>query len=369
MFLAWKELKHNKVRYALIIVLLTLMLFLVLFLSGLAKGLSAATSSAIDNAAADYYILDDSADNLITRSSLDSDSLDKIKGFTENAAAINLYRSAATRNGDATKLDITYMGIDTDGYLMPKVTEGKGISEAGQIVLNNSFKEEGFQVGDKVKDAQTGYEMEVTGFTRNQMYGHSSIGVIALKDYEEIQKLYTGRDSSASQAAAVKLKGSGKSYEELKDFAGSELKGKVLLSKSEIISDIPGHSQEQSTIMMMLVFLLLISSFIIGVFFYVTTMQKIPQFGVLKAVGARMTTLAWSLAAQVLLLSVISMAAGNVLTFGMASALPATMPFVLTPMNAAVVSVLFIIISLLASLFSMGKVARVDALTAIGGNE
>lgn len=53
----------------------------------------------------------------------------------------------------------------------------------------------------------------------------------------------------------------------------------------------------------------------------------------------------------------------------MASALPTTMPFVLTPMNAAVVSVLFIIISLLASLFSMGKVARVDALTAIGGNE
>lgn len=91
MFLAWKELKHNKVRYALIIVLLTLLLFL----SGLAKGLSAATSS--------------------------------------------------------------------------KVTEGKGISEAGQIVLNNSFKEEGFQVGDKVKDAQPGYEMEVTGFTRNQM--------------------------------------------------------------------------------------------------------------------------------------------------------------------------------------------------------
>lgn len=82
-----------------------------------------------------------------------------------------------------------------------------------------------------------------------------------------------------------------------------------------------------------------------------------------------MSTLAWSLAAQVLLLSVISMAVGNILTFGMASALPGTMPFVLTPMNAAVVSVLFIIISLLASLFSMGKVARVDALTAIGGNE
>lgn len=369
MFLAWKELRHNKVRYALIIVLLTLMLFLVLFLSGLAKGLSAATSSAIDNASADYYILDDSADNLITRSSLDSSELDKIKGFTEAVTPINLYRSAATKNEDTTKLDLTYMGIDTNDFLMPEVIEGKAIDSQGQIILNNSFKEEGFVLGDKVKDAQTGYEMEVVGFTKNQMYGHSSIGVISLQDYEEIQKLYTGRDTITNQGAAIELKGSGKTLEEIESFVETDLSGTVLLSKSEIISNIPGHSQEQSTIMMILVFLLLISSFIVGVFFYVTTMQKIPQFGVLKAVGAKMSTLAWSLASQVLLLSGISMIIGNILTFGMASALPATMPFVLSPVNAAVVSVLFILISLLTSLFSVGKVARVDALTAIGGNE
>lgn len=369
MFLAWKELRHNKVRYALIIVLLTLMIFLVLFLSGLARGLSAATSSAIDNASADYYIVDDSADNLITRSGLDSEEFDKLKNFAEKVTPINLYRSAAIRNEETTKLDITYMGIDTDDFLMPEVVEGKDISEAGQIVLNNSFKEEGFLLGDVVKDAQTGYEMKVVGFTRNRMYGHSSVGIISLKDYEKIQELYTGRDRISNQAAAIELKGSEKTYTEWKDFVESDLKGTVLLSKSEVISNIPGHSQEQSTIMMMLVFLLLISSFIVGVFFYVTTMQKIPQFGVLKAVGAGMGTLAWSLTAQVLLLSGISMAAGNILTFGMARALPATMPFVLAPANAAAVSLLFVIISLLTSLFSIGRVARVDALTAIGGKE
>jgi putative ABC transport system permease protein len=369
MFLAWKELKHNKVRYALIMVLLTLMIFLVLFLSGLAKGLSAATSSAIDNASADYYILEDSADNLIPRSSLTEEEFNKIKEFISNATPININRSAATRNDDTTKLDITYMGIDTEDFLMPKVIEGNGVTGEGQIVLNNSFMEEGFQLGDRLKDAQTGYEMEVVGFTKNQMYGHSSIGVISLNTYEEIQKLYTGRDTIPYQAAAIKLNGSDKNYTEIKNYVENDLKETILLPKSEVISHIPGHSQEQSTILMMLVFLLLISSFIVGVFFYVTTMQKIPQFGVLKAVGAKMSTLVWSLTAQVLLLAGISMIVGNILTFAMASVLPPTMPFVLAPVNAALVSVLFILISLLTSLFSMAKVARVDALTAIGGNE
>lgn len=369
MFLAWKELKHNKMRYTLIIVLLTLMIFLVLFLSGLAKGLSAATSSAIDNASADYYILEDSADNLIPRSFLSEEEFNKIKEFVSNATPVNISRSAATRNEATTKLDITYLGIDSEGFMMPKVIEGSKIEKEGQIVLNNSFKEEGFQIGDQVTDAQTGYEMEVVGFTKNQMYGHSSVGVISINTYEEIQKLNTGRADILNQAAAIRLDSADKNYNELKDFLEKEVKGTIPLAKSELISHIPGHSQEQSTILMMLGFLLFISSFVVGVFFYVTTMQKIPQFGVLKAVGAKMSTLAWSLAAQVLLLAGISMILGNVLTFAMASVLPPTMPFVLAPVNAALVSVLFVVISLLTSLFSVAKVARVDALTAIGGND
>ena len=48
----------------------------------------------------------------------------------------------------------------------------------------------------------------------------------------------------------------------------------------------PGYTAENGTIMMMLVFLIVISAFVIAVFFYVLTIQKTQQFGVMKAIGA-----------------------------------------------------------------------------------
>lgn len=371
MFLAWKELKHNKTRYALIMMILILVVFLVLFLAGLAKGLSAATSATIDNANANYYVLDDSSDKLIPRSSLSEEQLSKINEFTEDVTPIDLQRSTVTKDSEDTKLDITYLALDSEDFMMPKVVKGDSLNNANEIILNESFKDDGFKIGDKITDTSSNVEMTVVGFTKDQMYGHSSVGVISLDTFHNMQIVSTGKEDVSYQAFAISTKATDTNEDLIKNYLASDtsLKNTVLLSKSDIISNIPGHSQEQATILMMLVFLLVISSFIIGVFFYVTTMQKLPQFGVLKALGSKMSTLSWSLICQVFILSAISMVIGNILTFGLASMLPPSMPFVLTYGYAASISLLFLIISLLSSLFSMGKIRKVDAISAIGGNE
>lgn len=367
MFLAWKELKHNKARYSLIMTILVLVVFLVLFLAGLAKGLSAATSSAIDNAKANYYLLDDGADNLIPRSSLTKEQLDIVKELTSNVTPINLQRATITNDLKETKLDITYMAIDKNDFMMPKVIEGNSLNDTNEIVLNLSFKDDGFRVGDTIYDSTSGLELKVVGFIKNQMYGHSPIGVISLDTFADIKLSVTGI-STGYQAIAIES-GSIVIADNLYKSVNNSLDNTVLLTKDELISNIPGHSQEQGTILMMLGFLLVISSFIIGVFFYVTTMQKLPQFGVLKALGAKMSTLSTSVILQVLILSSISLIIGNLLTFGMASVLPVSMPFVLAFRDAGIVSLLFLVISLLSSLFSIRKIGRVDAISVIGGNE
>lgn len=368
MFLAWKELKRNKTKYGLIMMILVLVIFLVLFLAGLAKGLSAATSSAIDNSTATYYILEDSSDNLITRSSLTEEQLKTVKEFSSEATPFNLQRSTIKGEEEETKLDITYLAVNQDSFMMPEIIEGSTVKGENEIVLNNSFKEENFKVGDKVFDAASNLEMTIVGFTKGQMYGHSSIGVVSLDTYSKIQELVKGKQDKPYNSIALAIKSSDESHGKIEEFLSSKLKGTMVLTKSEIISNIPGHSQEQATIIMMLAFLLIISSFIIGVFFYVTTMQKIPQFGVIKALGAKMSFITSSLLAQVLILSGISMIIGNILTFAMASVLPSSMPFILTYTDAAFVSILFVIISIISSLFSIGKVGKVDAISAIGGN-
>ncbi|MDU7240559.1 ABC transporter permease [Clostridium sp.] len=374
MFLALKELKHNKARFGLIIGILTLIIFLVLFLSGIAKGLSAATGSSIENSKANYYILDDSADKLITRSVIEKDNLKKLNDLNglidlnENTTPINLHTSNFTMDSLDKKINLVYLAIDPSTFLMPEVIEGNTLNNDREIILNNSFKEDGVDIGDIIKDTSSNLELTVVGFTKNQMYAHISVGVVSLDTYKDIMTSATGRDYDNFQALAINMDKSSENLDLLTNLVNDNLDKKVLLTKSDIISNVPGHSQEQATILMMLVFLLIISSFIVGVFFYITTMQKSPEFGVLKALGAKMSTLAISITTQVFMLSVISMLIGNVLTFSLASILPASMPFVLSYKDGALVSLLFIAIALLSSLFSIRKIRKVDAISAIGGN-
>lgn len=107
MFLAWKELKKNKSKFSLILMILILIIFLVLFLAGLTKGLAAATGSTLENSKANYYILDESSDKLITRSVISNEDFEVISNFEKNSTIINLQMSNITKKGEDTKTNLS----------------------------------------------------------------------------------------------------------------------------------------------------------------------------------------------------------------------------------------------------------------------
>lgn len=153
------------------------------------------------------------------------------------------------------------------------------------------------------------------------------------------------------------------------DIANINIKGFEVLDKATVVNNLPGYAAEQLTIKMILWVLVIISAAIIGVFFYVITIQKQKQFGVLKAIGMKMSELSIFIISQVLILSVIGVTIGNLLAIGMASVLPSSMPFALNIPSVIIISIVFIIISLVTSLVSIKKVAKVDPIVIIGGNE
>ncbi|MNP31673.1 FtsX-like permease family protein [compost metagenome] len=139
-----------------------------------------------------------------------------------------------------------------------------------------------------------------------------------------------------------------------------------VITQKEAISSIPGYSEEQSSLLMMIVFLFAIAAVVLAVFFYVITIQKTSQFGILKAMGTKTTYLAWSVLGQVWLLSIVSLGISLILISGMTMILPESMPFRLNISTIILTSSLFVGMSLIGSLISVLKVARVDALEAIG---
>jgi putative ABC transport system permease protein len=363
MKLAWKEIRHSITKYILIESILVLMIFMVVFLSGLANGLGDAISSSIDKTDAKYFVISTDAEKLIATSKIDQEMLEQVAAQTnDKVSSLNIKRSNVNTFDDEKKLDITYFSIDPNGFLHPDITEGNEMAGAKAeypVILDDSFKEHDIVIGDRIEDSVTGIELTVVGFTKDELYGHSPVGFIGADTFTALNQEVN--PSYVEQYNAIAVQGS--------DIEDISIDGLEVVDKATIINNLPGYAAEQLTIKMILWVLVIISAAVLGVFFYVITIQKQRQFGVLKAIGMKMSELTGYIMSQVLILSLIGVAIGNLLSVGMASMLPNSMPFFLKTPMVITISLVFIVISLVTSLVSVQKVAKVDPMVIIGGNE
>ncbi len=363
MKLAWKELKHSLTKYLLIESVLVLMIFMVIFLSGLANGLGWAISASVEKTDAEYFVISTDAEKLITISNMDTETLEQVASQTNDKVTnLNIKRSNVNTLLDEKKLDITYFVIDPESFLSPDITEGMPISNSSteySVVLDASFQEQDIALGDVIEDSVTGLPLTVVGFTEDEIYGHSPVGFIGTDTFTALNKEVNS--SYIEKYNAIAVQGS--------DIEHINIKGLEVVDKATIVNNLPGYAAEQLTIKMILWVLVIISAAVLGVFFYVITIQKQKQFGVLKAIGMKMLELTRYIMSQVLILSIIGVAIGNLLAIGMASILPSSMPFSLQIPMVIIISIVFIVVSLFTSLVSIRKVAKVDPIVIIGGNE
>jgi putative ABC transport system permease protein len=350
MKLAWKEIRYNLKKYLLIELLLILMIFMVLFLSGLANGLGRAVSASIEKMDMEYVLMSEGSDSLLSLSNLSDTVISDLKD--ENATGFALQRGNITTDGKTEKLDITYLAIDPSDYLNP---DQKLTKDTATIVLDHSFQAKGIAVGDIVTDNKTGTKLKVTAFTTDAMYGHVASGYIS----SDTLKAMSGVKEVSYNAIAVQSK----------DKPSVTPEGTEWITKSDLIEHIPGYSAEQMTIRMILWVLLVVSAAILGVFFYILTIQKKKQFGVMKAIGLHMSEINGMLLSQILILAVSGTLIGNLLCFAMSKALPSAMPFYLKGMDILMVSAVFIVIAVIFGMLSMRQIAKIDPLTIIGGSE
>ncbi|MFC3803542.1 ABC transporter permease [Cohnella sp. GCM10012308] len=373
MYLAIREIRFAKGRYALIAVIMLLVSFLVLFVTGLARGLAYDNAASIQNMSATHFMMEKDANHRFTRSQIGEQALGQASRVVgENKAEpLGVRMTTVTAEGAAGKLDVTLLGMRPEGWLMPSTVEGAAISPqgTGQVLVDRKLKESGVGLGTVIVDQATGTKWTVGGFVSEESFSHSPAVILSLSDWRQLQL-----KSSASLAGGAGGAGDGAMYSAIavkatksqaEQLAAAQPDAEVV-AKPDAVSAIPGYKEEQGSLWMMIVFLFIISSFVLGVFFYVITIQKSSQFGILKAIGTRTAYLARSVAFQVLLLTAGSLVVSILLVQAMAAFLPDGMPFRLQASALALTSGAFIAMSLAGSLLSVWKVARIDALDAIG---
>ncbi|MFO7585939.1 MAG: ABC transporter permease, partial [Anaerolineales bacterium] len=131
------------------------------------------------------------------------------------------------------------------------------------------------------------------------------------------------------------------------------------------IENVPGYSAQQSTVQTQAVFTLLIGVLVIGGFFQIQILQKVPQIGVLKAIGASNAMVGASAVLQIIITTTLGVALGSLLAFLFSLGFPPTVPIVFDGVSSAVAIVALLLIGPLGGLVSIFYAVKIEPLKAL----
>ncbi|PTE46539.1 peptide ABC transporter permease [Staphylococcus epidermidis] len=349
MFLAWNEIKHNKLKFGLIIGILVLISYLLFLLSGLANGLINMNTEGIKKWKADAIVLNKDANQTVQQSVITTSD---VKGAFKKEAPLKQMGVIASK-GNSEENAILF-GVTSNSFLIPKIKEGKKFNKDNEVVIDQSLKDKGFKVNDIINLSQSDEKLHIVGVSESAKYNASPVIFTNNKTMEKINPAL-----SSDKTNSVVVKDSHWNDKKV----NSDLE---VIGIDDFVENLPGYKPQNLTMNFMITFLFVISATVIGVFLYVITLQKKSLFGVLKAQGFMNGFLMKMVLAQTFILALIGSLIGLILTLLTSLILPKAVPIQFDVVTLIIFGIVLILISLVGSLFSVLSIRKIDPLKAIG---
>ncbi|HDB0662725.1 TPA: ABC transporter permease [Staphylococcus aureus] len=349
MFLAWNEIRRNKLKFGLIIGVLTMISYLLFLLSGLANGLINMNKEGIDKWQADAIVLNKDANQTVQQSVFNKKDIE------------NKYKKQATlkQKGEIVsnghqKDNVLVFGVEKSSFLVPSLIEGHKATKDNEVLADETLKNKGFKIGDTLSLSQSDEKLHIVGFTESAKYNASSVIFTNDATIAKINPRLTGDKINAVVVRDTNWKDK-KLNQELE-----------AVSINDFIENLPGYKPQNLTLNFMISFLFVISATVIGIFLYVMTLQKTSLFGILKAQGFTNGYLANVVISQTVILALFGTAFGLLLTGVTGAFLPDAVPVKFDVLTLLVFAIVLMIVSVLGSLFSILTIRKIDPLKAIG---
>ena len=352
MFLALREIRHAKVRFGLITAVIVMVSSLVFILSGLANGLASGNSAAIDALPIDSMVVSGGSEYQLDRSNLPMDTVDIIRkqGGVDDASGFGASAANVRKQDSDTVIGVSMIAVEPDGFAAPEPESGDalGSSERG-VVIDKSLVDEGVSIGDTLVTDPGQVELTVVGTVSGRSYRLVPTMYMSIALWQQVRP--EGRGDAIN---AVLVQGEVEAPENT-----------IIASTQQVIENLPGYSEQALTLLMIQLFLVVIAAGIVAAFFYIITLQKMPELGVMKAIGTKTTVIARALVAQVVMLGLVGIVLGTVIAFGVQFAIGGVVPFALEPRQFVVLGGVLLGVAVLGTLLSLQRIARVDPLDAI----
>ncbi|MFB2597432.1 ABC transporter permease [Herbiconiux sp. P17] len=377
MFLALRELRFARGRFTLMGIVIALIAVLVVLLSGLSSGLVNDGVSGLKSMPATAFAFDEGTitDNAFSRSLVDGEQLATWQGAEGVKQAEPLGVSIVNGTTDTDQqVDLTLFGIEPAGFLDPPVSIGSTVGDdlAG-IVVSETAKSEGIELGTVIILDRIGLELTVVGFTEGQAtFGHVDVAYLPIDTW----RLIASNSAQPGPPTAGQIAGLDYEYSSVVAIdaaSGTDLTaidataGTMTMSRTSAFNASPGYEAETLTLTMIQVFLYAICALVVGAFFTVWTIQRKGEIAILRAIGASRSYLLRDSMAQAAILLIGFTAIGVAAGVGLGAIMPDAMPFDLEAGPIALASILTITLGLIGAALAVVRISRVDPLTALGG--
>lgn len=378
--IARRNLFHDKIRLAVAVVGLAITVVLVLHNVGTLNYAMSTAGLYVDHVDADIWVTQPGSDCLPKRSSIRKTvaGMRSIKGVAEVTPLLIADVSAKTVTGlpesEEREFSVTLVGYDTDsGRGGPwELTPGalSGTPGSRDIILDRRVAERNHvRVGDVIR--ANGLAVNVIALSENTSTMSEQMGFVPLRTAQEaaqtdnVSYLLVKTDTPAAQGVVHTRQGpiwSCPICDEIHQRSDLEAYTKEQFHENSI-----SIWMEWMGIWMMAgtTVILGVGGVVVMLTTYTATVEKLPEFGILKAIGISNWHIARIVLKQALISATGGYALGFVLTLGFVEMIARFVPdtgVILTPALGVAVYIMVLVLASLSALLAVYKAVRVDPM-------
>jgi putative ABC transport system permease protein len=340
-----RDLQFRRRRFFIAALATSVVFAMTLIMAGMSNGLDTEIDHIVDSFQADGWVVARGASGPFTATKfVVEDDVETVRNAPGVRAASPMITARATIGTDSLT-DVNLLGYVPGGVGAPEVTEGRAPERRREILVDDQLDAD---VGDTV--VVSGTPARVVGKVGDLRYNFG-VHTIFMTLADARNLAFAGQPLSS----AVITKGTPR----------ERLDGLNVLTNAEVKDDLqrPTQSGKQS-IDFIQVLLWIVAAGIIALIVYLTALERVRDFAVLKATGTSNATLFGALALQAVVLSLVS----AVVAIAIAQALVPFFPFQIEIATPAYVllAVVAVVVGLIASLAGLRRALGVDPAVAFG---
>ncbi len=378
-YLSFKEIWRNKGRFFLFSMVIALITFLVLFTAGLGEGLASANKEYLEKIDAQVLVFQEDTGYSTIESRLEYNTLRNVRRWegVAEVGAIAFSNSTLIFPNGVEDIDVSLVGIEPGKPGSPPAFEGQPIrtKQGKEVVIDQRIANEaGVAVGDTLTLKSTQgtedelFNLKVIGISDGQQYFFQPSIFVPLEIWDDVRPKADVENASGPiipNILAVKLDDP-LAIESMSLFLEQRVEGIEVADIETAYKSAPGYAAQQNTLNTQKGFTLLIGILVIGGFFQIQTLQKVPQIGMLKAIGTSNHAVANAAVLQIILVTIIGVTIGGLGTFGLSIGLPSGVPILFTGTSILTAIGSLLLIGPLGGMVSIRLALKVEPLTALG---